>query len=791
MKDGWMPKGEEVQLAKETWARYRYVRDNGHKQYIDKDEKCKRFVKGDQWDEDVKQTLKEQKRPALTINQTLKTLKTVLSQHIHNRAEISVLPVSEQADESAEALTKVLKHIWRNNLLDWTTVEVVMNGLIGGRGFYELRLDFTDSMMGELRVGKLNPKNVMIDPDAVDYDPDTWNDVLISKWLSAREIEQLYGKEKAQYLSARAGDGQIYAAADNQMLSRDRMSGQRATVFNPADGLGERFDRYIRVIERQYREQVVRLHFVNPTTGDTRPVPQDWDKARVDRYVAENGVMTVERAGTRIKWVVAADNVILKESWSPFEHFTVVPYFPVFLDGYTIGMVEHLIDPQELLNKVTSQELHVVNTTANSGWIFKTGTLVNMNRTDLEETGAQTGLVIEVSEDIDKAISKITANAYPAGLDRLGFKADQYIKDISNVTDSMLGQDREDVAAKAISMKSQRAVESFALEFDNLARTLTILGRNLLDAVQTYYTEQRVVPIIADEMTQQTEFIQVNQPQVDGESGEVHWVNDLTTGEYRVAVALAPSRDLIEDSEFEQAARLREMGVPIPDDVLIRNSRLRERGEIIKQMQAQAQSPEAQEQAQLQAEMLRQEVEKLKAEVEKIRAESQHKVAKAEAEDAKVAKGMLDGELAVEQAEREAQQNGAQELELEYARLDMDRQRHEMEMRHESEKHAMEMGQAREKQAFDAQQAQLKMHTQQQASQIDLQTKQAQSEQQIAAGEQQLQQGAAAFGQKHAQGEAAFEQKTRHADQQAQQQKKLAAQKPVGGKSNNPVKSKK
>ena len=58
------------------------------------------------------------------------------------------------------------------------------------------------------------------------------------------------------------------------------------------------------------------------------------------------------------------DNVVLHDDWSPYKHFTVVPYFPVFVHGHTLGMVENLLDPQEILNKVSSQELHIVNTTA-------------------------------------------------------------------------------------------------------------------------------------------------------------------------------------------------------------------------------------------------------------------------------------------------------------------------------------------------------------------------------------------------------------------------------------------
>ena len=44
-----------------------------------------------------------------------------------------------------------------------------------------------------------------------------------------------------------------------------------------------------------------------------------------------------------------------------------------------------MISPQEQLNKISSQELHIVNTTANSGWVVESGSLSNMTEEELEE----------------------------------------------------------------------------------------------------------------------------------------------------------------------------------------------------------------------------------------------------------------------------------------------------------------------------------------------------------------------------------------------------------------------
>jgi hypothetical protein len=155
--------------------------------------------------------------------------------------------------------------------------------------------------------------------------------------------------------------------------------------------------RAIRVIERQHRVLDRQKHFVFQETGEVRPIPEDFDRNRIAWYVEKFGFGVMTKLVHRIKWTVVADNVLLHDEWSPYKHFTIVPYFPYFRHGRTIGLVENLLGPQELLNKVSSQELHVINTTANSGWKIRAGALANMAIEELEQRGAETGLVVEVN----------------------------------------------------------------------------------------------------------------------------------------------------------------------------------------------------------------------------------------------------------------------------------------------------------------------------------------------------------------------------------------------------------
>jgi hypothetical protein len=463
---------------------------------------------------------------ALHYNQAstkiLPTVSTLLGDQIQNRTEVLFRPKNGAGADVADALSKVWMQISQNNQLPWVRSDVFFAGLVRGRGFYDVRLDFTDTMAGEVRITRPNSKNIIIDPDASEYDPDSWADVFETKWMSPQDIAILYSEDDAENLKMR--DASARYGYDSIERVRNSFSGRHQSTYGYEDKEGVR--RNVRVIERQYRKLATQEHFVDLATGDMRPIPTSWDRERIASVLAKAGgtISTTKKRVKRIRWTTTADDIVLHDDWSPYKHFTFVPYFPVFFDGTTVGVVENLLDPQEILNKVSSQELHVVNTTANSGWKVKAGALTNMSLRDLEERGAETGLVIETNGDPDKDLVKIQPNQYPTGLDRASYKAEEHIKTISMVTDTMMGNDREDVAAKAITAKQGRSAAVHAKPLDNLARSDFFLARAILDIVQEFYSEPRVYNIVTDRLTGAATPVGFNQP--DPATGEI--VNDTS-----------------------------------------------------------------------------------------------------------------------------------------------------------------------------------------------------------------------------------------------------------------------
>jgi len=634
-----LSKAEEENLAANNWERYTRARDAGHDDYMEIAQQCDQYYRGQQWDAADVATLDDQGRPALTINTILPTINTVLGEQSTRRADIKFKPRGSGMQDVADVLTKVYMQVADNNKLDWTEAQVFADGLIQDRGWFDVRIDFSDNFKGEVRVTAKDPLDIIIDPDAKDYDPRNWNEIFETKWMSLDEIEEQYSQKAADKLRMISEMGTSYGT-DSMEYQEQRYGDTEEHeyssnyAYNPEEA---RIVRSIRVIERQYYQLKDCMFYVDPVTGDERQIPYDWGKKKREQFADDFGLHIVSKKVRKVRWTVTADRVVLFDDWSPYKHFTLVPYFPYFRRGRPFGMVRNLISPQEQLNKISSQELHIVNTTANSGWVVESGSLTGMNADDLEEHGAETGLVLEYNRGSSPP-SKIPPNQIPTGLDRLGQKAAANIKQISGVSDSMLGTDGPEVSGVAIQQKQNRGILMIQVPLDNLTKTRQFLAEKILQLLQQYYTEERLIQI-----TDESDPFKPSIPvPINAMTPEGTIVNDLTLGEYDVVVDTMPARDTFDEVQFAEAIQLRQAGVPIPDDMIVEYSHLSQKAQIadrIRRMQGTGEPTEQEiqlQQFQLESQIrsTQLEIAKLEAEVTNLQTSAALNVAKAQATEA-------------------------------------------------------------------------------------------------------------------------------------------------------------
>ena len=108
----------------------------------------------------------------------------------------------------------------------------------------------------------------------------------------------------------------------------------------------------LRVIERQHK-RITRVQcFVDKETGDQRPVPSAWNDRKAKSFAKKYNLTLISKIQKKVRWTVTCDKVVLHDDWSPYNDFTIVPYFCYFRRGNPFGMVRNLLSPQEQLNKI-------------------------------------------------------------------------------------------------------------------------------------------------------------------------------------------------------------------------------------------------------------------------------------------------------------------------------------------------------------------------------------------------------------------------------------------------------
>ena len=108
------------------------------------------------------------------------------------------------------------------------------------------------------------------------------------------------------------------------------------------------------------------------------------------------------------------------------------------------------------------------------------------------------------------------------------------------------------------------------------------MAEHILRLVQAFYTEERIIQI-----TDESDPMQPSVPIVlNMQTPEGQIVNDLTLGEYDVVIGTMPARDNFDEAQFAEAIELRQVGVPIPDDMIVQYSHLAQKGEIAQRIRA-------------------------------------------------------------------------------------------------------------------------------------------------------------------------------------------------------------
>ena len=613
----------DAQIAKETYELFSFCREEGgHTAFLRDAEVAQRYYASQQMSAaDINKRTNEG-RLSFAVNEIFRTINAVRGELTNLSTDMRYDPKGGgAAEEVASVLNKLSAHVDRMNKSYMVDDIVRLHGLLLGRGYWELRVDFDDNLEGTIKRTWKRPQNVVLDADITSPDPNDWDRVFTTEVVSQNDIANMYGKRLAGDLAGWPLANFISAEDRTLAASLGMTMPMRDGGFDPS-----RKDlKQYRLISEQYREYKNKEFFIDLQSGDTREIPENWDDDRVAYVREQYGYGVVMRKAKTVRWRVVCNDRVLHDEDSPYKHFTIVPFMPYFLDGYAMSLFQALKGPQDMLNYTVNEELHILGTTSHSGWKIKAGSLKNMTSRQLEQKGAKNGLVLELDDPNDA--ERITPGQPASGFENLGNRSRQWISEIANVTPAMLGSQGQYAPGKGMDSQLSRAPVNLSAALTAYQFSMNLIAEVKLNLFQTYYTETRTFRIANSDLGTSEE-VTINQPDAYGEIA-----NNLMVGEYTVRMMPTTSRTAADEFAFEELLQLKEIGITVPNSLFVAASSIQGKQEFADVLRAANNgevSPEEQRAQQLALELQEAEVEDVRAGIENKKAQSQLNLARAE-----------------------------------------------------------------------------------------------------------------------------------------------------------------
>lgn len=551
----------------------------------EKAKQCVEFYEGKQWkDSDLKE-LEKQKRPALNINKIRPLVNLVQGYQLNNASVVTYKPSNDGSGtaETANAVSHVSKSINEQELLSFTDTEVYMDGLLTGRGFWDVRMDFARNMYGHVQAKAADNFSVYLDPDGMEYDINSGSYCGTTKWISSDEVEFFYGRQ-AYDLIAPLAAGMSFSAMPTagydgmEEISPWRSFGGDVDRQNIWRMASEQFydwvDPYrksVRMLDMQHYVRAWRWFFVDLDTGDQSPIPDHYGPDEVQRALSfcrdqlKQQLIVQRKATRRLRWTHMVGDIIVYDEWSPYDTFTLVPYFPYFRRGKTQGMVENLVDIQTEINTRRSARMNITSRQSNGGWMIHKGTMTPQDEARLDTEGSRPGfkLKYDLKNNTLPPPKQLELGMQPLAHAALEKEADTDIMEIAGINQAALGQvDQAAVSGRNILARQQQTVIGLEGFTSNFHRSKRLFGIKQLALIQRFYTTERIVRVLGRNQGNPVEMI-VNQVTAEGIK------NNLSLGSYAVSVDEESLLASFLDGQFQELIRMKELGMPIPDDWLV------------------------------------------------------------------------------------------------------------------------------------------------------------------------------------------------------------------------------
>ena len=585
---------------------FRAAADSGQK-WREEAKEDYEFMAGKQWTDEEIKILKNDGRPAITINK-IKPLLNILSGYQRlNRYDIDFLARTSDDVELCQVRRGITKYVMDRCDYDSAESQVFLDCSIGGLGWFGVRYKYDYEVQdGEAVVERVDPFSIYVDPEAHELDFSDAKFLIRAKWVAKDELKQVY-PEQADAIESNYS---LYDPIEKEEYDQVNID----PLYYSAEL------KKVRIVECWYKERSKRTIFL---TRDGQQLPQE----QVTQEIVQSGLIAGSQdiPFTAVKLCVFFDHTLLEEIDSPYQHGEF-PYIPMVYHYYGVGdtpagFVRDLKEPQRELNKRRTQELHLLDTTANGGGYIEEGAMTPDQESEFKRMNNIPGHYQKVLPGTiaQSKIQEREPKNPPTAIIQAEQQAGEDLKTISGINESLLGVEVPSQASgRAIELRQKQAVTHLAVIFDSLRRAKKKIAnilwgrRGHAGLIPQFYTAEKIYRVEGENGQQ---FIPVNQQVVtqDPIAGTiVQTINDLSQGEFDVVISDVESSTTHRQAQlWSLVDAVSKLGIPgdLIFDSIIDLSDLPKKNDIKMRWQQRQQEQQQQAQQQWQAQM---ELERIK-----------------------------------------------------------------------------------------------------------------------------------------------------------------------------------
>lgn len=534
-----------------------------------------RFEVGDQtiWS-DIYGNVPLQNRRYFNFNRIRRIINMVSGYQRKNRKSTIVVPVENGDEVTADQFSKLMMWLNQQEGILETISDSFHGSLVTGMNLLHVWMDYRrDPISGDIRVDNCSYNSFLIDPYFKKTDLSDCRGIWKRSFVTRKEAISLLPDKRAEIESINV----------NPEAGRDGKFQFMPQTYNAGYKHLLAYDEYY---YRDYREQRM---LIDTQTGESMEWRSSNEEGLKDFLQMYPQITIIKQEIPTVRLAIVLERKVMYDGPNPmgidtypfvpvFAYYNPqMPYFPWRIQG----MVRGLRDAQYLYNRRLQIDLDILESQLTSGWIYKENALVNPR--DVFLSGQGRGLALKEEAQMTD-VQKIQAPSLPPSNMQITQMLAREPLEISGVNEELLGSAVDDKAGILSMLRQGAGLTTLQNLFDNLDKAQKLLGEIILELIQVNFSPGKVKRVLEEEPS--PEFF------------------NKAFGRYDAAIEEGLNTTTQRQMQFAQLLQLKEVGVPIPDDVLLEAATIQNKKKltdsILQQSQQQAQQQQAQQQVAMQ-----------------------------------------------------------------------------------------------------------------------------------------------------------------------------------------------